>query len=246
MWWITGLVCNAVVAVAYLLISLSIIRPLVKSGQLRSNPLGAATAAIFLTCAVHHGGHTVHMLMPYAGLEVRQGLAMRHAFDAQMALWDVITAAVGVYYWTLRRTYSSLMHGAQLFEDLKQREQQALELNDEVLQGIVVAKLALDMDDGDKARSALETAIGSASRIITDLLGPEGRAVEVRSAAFLPRPGRFRRAAGVALLRDRHDVVGDVARRPACRPRRRHGRRPPAGAPGVGADRGLRRGGRGR
>jgi hypothetical protein len=175
MWWITGLVCNAVVATAYLLISLSIIRPLVKSGQLRSNPLGAATAAIFLTCAVHHGGHTVHMLMPYAGLEVRQGLAMRQAFDAQMALWDVITAAVGVYYWTLRRTYSSLMHGAQLFEDLKQREQQALELNDEVLQGIVVAKLALDMDDEDRARSALETAIGSASRIITDLLGPEGR-----------------------------------------------------------------------
>ena len=84
MWWMTGLVCNAVVATAYLLISLSIIRPLVSSGQLRSNPLGAATAAIFLTCAVHHGGHSVHMLLPYAGIEVHQGIAMREAFDWQM------------------------------------------------------------------------------------------------------------------------------------------------------------------
>lgn len=188
MWWMTGLVCNAVVAVAYLLISLSIIRPLVSSGQLRSNRLGAATAAIFLTCAVHHGGHSVHMLLPYAGIEVHQGLAMREAFDWQMAFWDVVTAGVGVYYWTLRRTYSSLMHGAKLFEDLKQREQQALELNDEVLQGIVVAKLALDLDDRDKARASLDTAIGAASRIITDLIGPEAgqsRAGLLRSTAAL-------------------------------------------------------------
>ena len=191
MWWMTGLVCNAVVATAYLLISLSIIRPLVSSGQLRSNPLGAATAAIFLTCAVHHGGHSVHMLLPYAGIEVHQGIAMREAFDWQMALWDVVTAGVGVYYWTLRRTYSSLMHGAKLFEDLKQREQQALELNDEVLQGIVVAKLALDLDDRDKARESLETAIGAASRIITDLIGPEAgqsRAGLLRSTAALSDP----------------------------------------------------------
>jgi len=38
-----------------------------------------------------------------------------------------------MYYWTLRRNYSSVMHGAQLFEDLRQRERQALELNDTVL-----------------------------------------------------------------------------------------------------------------
>ena len=183
MWWVTGAVCNAVVAVAYFLIAVSIIRPLVTSGQLRSNPLGAATAAIFMTCAVHHGGHTVHMLLPYAGMEQRQGLAMREAFDAQMAVWDVITAAIGVYYWTLRRTYSALMHGAKLFEDLRQREQQALELNDEVLQGIVVAKLALDLGEQERATAALEKAIGSASRIITDLLGTGSR----RSRAALLR-----------------------------------------------------------
>ena len=158
---------------AYLLIAIAIVRPLVASGQLRSNPLGAATAAIFLTCAVHHGGHTVHMLLPYVGVGERAGIAMREAFDWQMASWDVMSAAVGVYYWTLRRTYAALMHGAKLFEDLQQREQQALELNDEVLQGIVVAKMALDLGDRTRATEALESSIGAASRIITDLLGPD-------------------------------------------------------------------------
>jgi len=53
MWWVTGMVCNAVISVVYFLIVLAIAVPLVKSGQLRSNPLGAATATIFFTCSLH-------------------------------------------------------------------------------------------------------------------------------------------------------------------------------------------------
>jgi hypothetical protein len=171
MWWQIGLWANLVVAIAYLAIAYAIAKPLIDSGQLRSNALGAATAAIFLTCAVHHGGHTVHMLLPYADAEKSKGLALRASYDWEAAIWDIITAAVGVYYWTLRRTYGSLMRGAQLFEDMRQREAQALELNDNVLQGLVVAKMALDLDQREKATAALETAIGSASHMITDLLG---------------------------------------------------------------------------
>jgi hypothetical protein len=137
------------------------------------------------------------MLLPYVGILPREGLAMREAFDWQMAGWDVVTAAVGVYYWTLRRTYAALMHGAKLFEDLQQREQQALELNDEVLQGIVVAKMALDLGERDRASTALDASIGAASRIITDLLGPEQHA----------KPGLLR--ASAALNPDR----GAAARR---------------------------------
>lgn len=171
MWWQIGLWANAIVALAYLAIAYAIIRPLIETGQLRSNALGAATAAIFFTCAVHHGGHTVHMLLPSAGVEQSKGLALRASYDWEAATWDIITAAVGVYYWTLRRTYGSLMRGAQLFEDMRQREAQALELNDNVLQGLVVAKMALDLDQREKAVSALETAIAAASHMITDLLG---------------------------------------------------------------------------
>src|SRR4051812_41325011 len=137
MWWQIGLWANLIVAIAYIAIAYAIAKPLIDSGQLRTNALGAATAAIFLTCAVHHGGHTVHMLLPYFDAEQSKGLALRASYDWEAAIWDIITAAVGVYYWTLRRTYGSLMKGAQLFEDMRQREAQALELNDNVLQGLV-------------------------------------------------------------------------------------------------------------
>jgi signal transduction histidine kinase len=40
-----------------------------------------------------------------------------------------------------------------------------------VLQGLVVAKMALDLDQPRKANEALTSSIQSASRIITDLLG---------------------------------------------------------------------------
>ena len=177
--WTVGLVCNAVIMVAYFLIVLAIVVPLWKSHQLRSNPLGAATAAIFFTCAVHHGAHALHMLLPSFGIDDAQGLAMRQAWGWPLATWDLVGAVVATYYFTLRRNYSSLMHGAKLFEDLRQREQQALELNDTVLQGLVVAKMALDLEQPIKANEALTSSIGSASRIITELLGSKHASLDL-------------------------------------------------------------------
>jgi hypothetical protein len=184
-WWHIGLVSNAVVSVAYLLITAAVLRPLIAGHQMRANPLGTATAAIFFTCAIHHGGHVVHMLLPDGHIEVRQGLAMRASYDWEMACWDVVTAAVGVYYWTLRRTYSSLVRGAKLFDDLRQREHDALELNDNVLQGLVVAKLAFELDQRDRAMAALDASITAASTMITDFLGHPAResSVLLRSEA---------------------------------------------------------------
>ena len=175
MGWGLGLAGNAVVAVAYLAIATVITTALVRSGQVRSNPLAAATAAIFVTCAVHHGSHSVHMALPWFGVGTERGLAMRASYDVTMATWDAVTAAVGVYYWTLRRSYAPIMRGAQLFDDVRQREQQALELNDNVLQGLVVARLAFDLGHPDKAREALESSIGSASAIISELLEADRR-----------------------------------------------------------------------
>jgi len=193
-WWVVGLVANAIIGVAYFAICGAIVVPLVRSHQLRANPLGGATAAIFFTCAVHHGVHAVHMLMPAFGVDLAQGGAMRAAWGWQLALWDVIGATVAVYYWTLRRNYGSLMQGAQLFEDMRKREQQALELNDNVLQGLVVAKMSLDLGKEDKARDALDTAIGSASHMITDLLGSDQRPVSAgllrRTAATIDATGK--------------------------------------------------------
>lgn len=181
--WQIAMVCNAGIAMSYLLICLAIVIPLAKSNQLRTNPLGAATSAIFLTCAVHHGSHAVHMLLPSLGINDDQGLAMRNAWGWPLTIWDSVGLIVALYYWTLRRNYSSLMQGAQLFEDLRKREQQALELNDSVLQGLVVAKMALDLDDTAKANAALTSSITSASRIITNLLGTEGFNIQLLRSA---------------------------------------------------------------
>jgi hypothetical protein len=177
--WHVGLVGNAMIMLAYLGICLAILVPLARSHQLRSNPLGAATAAILFTCAVHHGAHSVHLLLPSFGVDDPQGLAMRSAWVWPLTMWDVIGAVVAVYYWTLRRNYGSLMQGAQLFQDLRQREQQALELNDTVLQGLVVAKMALDLDHPAKANEALTASIGAASRIITELLGSQHHSLDL-------------------------------------------------------------------
>lgn len=194
--WHVALAANAIIMVTYLGICLAIVVPLARSRQLRSNPLGMATAAIFFTCAVHHGSHGVHMLMPSLGFDDPQGLAMRTAWGWPLAAWDVIGAVVAVYYWTLRRTYGSLMQGAQLFQDLRQREQQALELNDTVLQGLVVAKMALDLDQPGKANDALASSISSASRIITELLGSQHHSLDllrsVPAAVGSPTPDPVR------------------------------------------------------
>ena len=56
-----------------------------------------------------------------------------------------------------------------LHED-EMRRRQAFELNDEVVQGLVVAKYALDMGQDDKARGVVEGTLSSARKIVNDLL----------------------------------------------------------------------------
>src|SRR3954469_14668713 len=80
LWWQLTALANAVILAAYLAISFAIGRGLWQSRQWRNNPLGLATAAIFFSCAVHHGSHTVHLLLPYLGRVMHTGMAMRHAF----------------------------------------------------------------------------------------------------------------------------------------------------------------------
>ena len=189
--WTVGLLANAVIAVAYLGIVGFIVVPLVRSHQLGKNKLGSATAAIFFTCAVHHGMHAVHLAMPTVGVGAAEGLAMRAAWGWELAFWDVVGALVAAYYFGLRRTYGPLMQGAQLFDDLRRRERQALEINDNVLQGLVVAKMALELDRRDTAVAALDTSIASASKMISSLLASEDRPVSaglLRTSAAVLEP----------------------------------------------------------
>ena len=54
------------------------------------------------------------------------------------------------------------------------RRRQALEINDNIVQGLAVAKYAFDLGDSAKARSAVEGTLAAARRIISDLLAEMG------------------------------------------------------------------------
>jgi len=112
---------------------------------------------------------------------------------AALGIWlAILLIGAGVAAYCLRRHHGSLVQGAQLAEDLRRREQQVLELNDTVLQGLVVAKMALDLEQPVRANEALATSIASASRIITGLLGDQHHSLDllrnVPAAVGAPEP----------------------------------------------------------
>jgi signal transduction histidine kinase len=68
--------------------------------------------------------------------------------------------------------YATKLYAQQL------RQRQALEINDTVVQGLAVAKYALDLGDGDRSREAVESTLVKARGIIADLLGEPGALLE--------------------------------------------------------------------
>ncbi|HVM20866.1 MAG TPA: hypothetical protein VM307_12975 [Egibacteraceae bacterium] len=180
-WWHLGAAANVVITVVYTAIGLSITRRLVQEGgRLRDNPLATATAGIFFTCAIHHGGHPLHQLLPAVGNDAAIGEAMRTAFnEAHVAMWDVVTAAVGIWYWTLRGRFPALVRGAALFEDMRERQRQALEIHDNIVQGLATAKLSFEVDDTEGGMAAVEHTLAASRKIISDLLGEKSVGTEL-------------------------------------------------------------------
>ncbi|MGI5176448.1 PAS domain S-box protein [Dactylosporangium sp. CA-152071] len=101
---------NVVIMLAYAAIMVAIVVPVARAGQLRTNKLAVATALIFFSCAVGHG---LHALTAARGLATGAG----HPASWTAALWDVLTAGVGVYYWTLRRGYGVLLDKGAMYVD---------------------------------------------------------------------------------------------------------------------------------
>jgi len=117
-----SLLGNTVIAAVYVAITVAITVPVVRAGQLRTNRLATATALIFFSCAVGHAFHTLASWQ--AVLAADQGASAHSVPDDwawPSALWDVFTAGVGVYYWTLRRGYGVLLGKGALFVDPAQR-----------------------------------------------------------------------------------------------------------------------------
>lgn len=178
---------NLLAAGAFGVIAYLIASGLVRGGQLRTNHLGAATALIFIAVAVQHALVGLQLLAPSLGIDKPHGLALRHGWHWHNVVWDVLTAAVGIYYLSLRGSYAGASRGAQMFEDLKVRERQALEINDNIVQGLTVAKYAMTIGADDHSKQAIDDTLVRARGIITDLLGEPGTAIKLG-------PGDLRRA----------------------------------------------------
>ena len=192
MTWQIVTAANLVVGVTYLAIAYIIGSGLIKTGQVTTNRLGTATALIFLTCGIGHGAHALHMLLPAIGVDDPNAIALRESWHWESVVWDVFTAGVGIYYLSLRHSYASVLRGAQMFEDLKARERQALEINDNIVQGLTVAKYAMESGQDGRSRKAVEETLRSAQQIITELLGEKDSEIELG-------PGDLRRTEPAAV-----------------------------------------------
>jgi signal transduction histidine kinase len=53
------------------------------------------------------------------------------------------------------------------------RQRQALEINDNIVQGLTVAKYAMDAQDTARAKEAVERTLKAARKIVTDLLNED-------------------------------------------------------------------------
>lgn len=172
-WWHVGVAANTIAAVAYVAIFWSIVRGLIRSDQWKANRLAVATALIFLTAGAHHALLSAQQLALW-GSASASGEAGRRSLDTwYLSSWDLVTAVVAAWYWTLRGRLPVLVRGASLFEDLRERQRQALEIHDDVIQGLATAKLAIELGDSARAMVALEQSLVSTRAIITNLLGPD-------------------------------------------------------------------------
>jgi PAS domain S-box-containing protein len=187
------LVGNCVIAVAYTAIMVAIYRPLIRSGQFWTNRLATTTGLIFFSCAVGHAFHAV------AAAQAILGATPVHATHAATsgwslwpsALWDLFTAGVGVYYWSLRRGYGVLLGRGALFVDPEEQRRLAeIDLREQVAAGR--AEAAAER----AAQAAILRAVIDSSQSLVYVKDLEGRYVLVNEA--------FEKAFGVREA----DVVG--------------------------------------
>ena len=103
---------NLVIMVAYAAIMVGILVPVARARQVRSNKLAMATAMIFFSCAVGHG---LHAVMTLRSLQHPAAHLAAPGWSWPSAIWDLLTAGVGIYYWSLRRSYGVLLGRGSIY-----------------------------------------------------------------------------------------------------------------------------------
>lgn len=170
--WPIGCLANGLVALSFLAIAVTLARALTTTKQWRHNPLAVGTAMLYFTCGIGHGIHAALLVDPLLGLPPEVGLAARGEYAGwHLWVWDLFTAAAGLWYWSMYRKFPDLVTGAAVYEDLRERQRRALEVHDDIVQGLVKAQLAMELNQEISGAQAVEETLSSAKHIISDLLG---------------------------------------------------------------------------
>lgn len=203
-WWFSA-IANGVMSVTFFAIAAYMWKAIYDGGQLMQNPLLTGMALIFTTCAIGHGLHFEHTMLPiYApalGLWDASAAATFGAWtrvsmaDPVLLSVDVVTAGLGLWYFTTRRRHAELFEGAELAEDIEQREREAREMHDSIVQSTSEALLLLQMDREEEAQEAIEASLEEAKGIVDGFL-EEGRAVEIGPGDLRQEPPDHGPAAG--------------------------------------------------
>jgi diguanylate cyclase (GGDEF)-like protein/PAS domain S-box-containing protein len=198
-WSQLGVFANGVLTVAYMAITVSILLPLARTGQLWRNRLGLSTGLIFFTCGVGHAIHVEHAVHA-----IVQGGWGATDFDWHLGVWDAITACCAITYWRQRQVAGPPVDAGTLFEDLRRRQH---ELEAEAMQAGLRAELAIERELA--ARQSFARAFESAPNGMA-LIDGSGTLVRA-NAAFASVVGRGATdLAGVpldALVDDPSDIV---------------------------------------
>jgi hypothetical protein len=143
-------------------------------------PFGIAIAFV----GVHHG---------VAATVDRESVYNHYAALNNPWKWAVIhglfvlgASAANVYAWRMNEEAASETERVrQRLDDAERRRRSALQINDDIVQGLAVVSMALSLGEDDLARQEVDRTLASARGIITELLGETDGAVA---------PGSLRRA----------------------------------------------------
>lgn len=126
---------------------------------------------------VHHG--LLGTLEPAAVFNHESAVENPWLWAAIHGAFVLAASAASVLAWRLNEDVHERAEAASLrLHEEQLRQRQALEINDNIVQGLTVAKYAMDAGNSDHARLAVEKTLVSARHIITELLNDDEEGVD--------------------------------------------------------------------
>lgn len=172
-WWTVAATANVFMVLIYATIAIIMVRGIHDGHQWRSNPVAVATAAVFVSCTIGHGLHLVHVLPPFSTLEPLEAAAARAMFsDPRLIAWDVVTGAMAIGYFFLRKRLAIVYQGASLNEDFLERQNQANLIQSRVIASLDEAQRLFDAGREDEGMRHIELALEEGKDVISTLLAP--------------------------------------------------------------------------